>query len=360
MPVRYGAIPDEHLHVRAHAGLFDLGHMGRLEVVGADATRFVDRVQTNHYGAMGSGDARYTLILDERGRTIDDAIVYKLPVEDADQRVFVVVNAGNRKTVIDWLESQRGTHQVSVRDRSEELGMIALQGPKSVTILPRVLELDSPDALVGQKYYSIRAARFRGEELFVARTGYTGEDGFELYPRREQTEALWESLAEAGGTDVRPIGLGARDTLRLEAGMPLYGHELDADTTPLEAGLGFAVRWKKSERFIGQEALEELRRKQGDAGPPRHLVGLRIDGRRVARQGMTVLTTDGDRDVGVITSGAPSPTLGYPIALCYLAREAAETDIPLVVDIRGRRQSVVRHETPFFSRTRKKKTHPQS
>jgi aminomethyltransferase len=362
MPVRYGAIPDEHVHVRTHAGLFDLGHMGRLELIGPDATRFVDRVQTNHYAAMRPGDARYTLILNERGTTIDDAIVYKLPIDDAASRVFVVVNAGNRAEVMRWFGAHRGELNVEVKDRSAELGMIALQGPEAVSILPRALEFEDGAGIAEQKYYSIALARFEGEILGVARTGYTGEDGFELYPARDQVETLWNRLLEVGGDAVRPIGLGARDTLRLEAGMPLYGHELDSTTTPLEAGLGFAVRWKKPEPFVGQEALEELRREQGSTGPARRLVGLRVEGRRVARQGMTLHPGGGhELEVGRVTSGAPSPTLGYPIAFAYLeGNRALEEDGTLEVDIRGRRHKVERHKTPFFSRTRRKKHSPQS
>ena len=362
MPVRYGAIPEEHLHVRRQAGLFDLGHMGRLELVGADATRFVDRVQTNHYAAMRAGDARYTLFLNEHGTTIDDAIVYKLPREDSDRRVFLVVNAGNRERVLAWLAAHRSAaFEVDVVDRSEELGMIALQGQEAVSILPRVLEFESTAKLVGQKYYSIIPAQFEGKSLYVARTGYTGEDGFEIYPEQALSETLWHRLLEAGGTAVRPIGLGARDTLRLEAAMPLYGHELDSTTTPLDAGLGFAVRWKKPEPFIGQQALEALREQQGAAGPERRLVGLRIDSRRVARQGMALHLADaaeeaaGAEGVGYITSGAPSPTLGYPIALAYVSRRGLATDASLEVEIRGRRHKVTRQETPFFSRTRKEK-----
>ena len=353
MPVRYDSIPKEHEQVRQHAGLFDLCHMGRLELRGPGATAWLQRVLTGDVATLKPSRARYSLILNDEGRIIDDVIVYRLP-----ESLLLVVNASNRATVVDWLTRHRNDLDAELVDRTGEWAMIALQGSESASLLPEVMgELERPwDSI---KYYSIAAGKFRGRTAWVARTGYTGEDGFEVYLDAADAADLWREILERGGKRVRSIGLGARDTLRLEAGMPLYGNDIDTTTDPYEAGLGFAVKTEKQPPFIGRDAL--LTRSQ--CGLKRRLCGFRMQSRRVARHGMEIFHKD--RRVGVITSGAPSPTLGFPIAMGYLASEIGGDDSSgeappsqpandLFVDIRGRREALQLHSLPFYSRLRKK------
>ena len=341
MPIRYGSIPEEHLLVRRSAGLFDLCHMGRLEVSGTESTAWLQRVLSNDVESVPMGGARYTLILNEGGTIIDDALIYRHP-----ELTLLVVNASNRAAVISWMEEHRGGLDAELVDRTPEWAMVAIQGPESIALLPEVVEKLDGD-WQSMKYYSITAATIFGEPAWVARTGYTGEDGFEIYLESGRAAALWTRLLEVGGDRIGPIGLGARDTLRLEAGMPLYGNDIDATTDPYEAGLGFAVKLEKE--FIGRDAL--IRRR--DAGLTRRLCGFTVDGRRVARQGMEI--RQGERVVGRITSGAPSPTLGVPIAMGYLEAELADADPEdLCADVRGKLAPLRLTPLPFFSRKRKK------
>ena len=348
MPVRYSSIPAEHALVRSTAGLFDLCHMGRLEIRGPEASAWLQRILTNDWSALAVGDARYTLILNEAGTIIDDAIVYRI-ADDGHPRALLVVNASNREAVIDWMNAHRGSFDAELIDRSEEFAMIAIQGQTSVTSLAESAVACDAD-LGDMPYYSIANARVFDKPAWVARTGYTGEDGFEIYLDAGNASRLWSSLLEAGGDAIGAIGLGARDTLRLEAGMPLYGNELDTTTNPYEAGLGFAVKLKKGD-FLGRDALLQLR----ETGPARRLRGFKMAGKRAARHGMAIF--DGEREVGVVTSGAPSPTVGCPIAMGYLATDLSE-DAELAVDVRGRREGILRTDLPFFSRVRKKRKNP--
>jgi aminomethyltransferase len=342
MPLRYGSIPEEHLQVRASAGIFDLCHMGRLEFRGPAAELWVEGLITNELGAMAAGDARYTLIPNEKGGIIDDAIVYRL-----DDSVLLVVNASNRLGVKEWFEGRRPSGDAEMVDRTFDWAMIAVQGPAAVEIAAPLLgDFQRP---IGElRYYQVCRARYSGQPALVARTGYTGEDGVEVFVPAELAERFWREVLAAGGERIRPIGLGARDTLRLEAGMPLYGNELDEGTHPFEARLGFAVKLDKPTPFAGQKALRRLKAES----LVRRLQGFRVDGKRVARQGMRIYF--GDRQVGSITSGAPSPTLGYPIAMGYLAESAAPAAGDLRVDLRGRREALHIETLPFYSRTRKK------
>ena len=341
MPLRYRSIPEEHLQVRSASGLFDLCHMGRLEICGPDASVWLQGVLTNDFDAIPMGRARYTLILNERGTVIDDAILYKLP-----GLILLVVNASNRPAVISWLEEHKNRLDAHLIDRSEEWAMISIQGPESVEILPRIVE-DLDADWRAMKYYAIATAKVFGETAWIARTGYTGEDGFEVYLDARLGARFWRETLEIGGDRIAPAGLGARDTLRLEAGMALYGNDIDDTTDPYEAGLGFAVKLNKGD-FVGRDAL--IARKE--RGPERKLCGFKVAGRRIARQGMEIRR--GERVVGRITSGAPSPTLKYPIAMGYLTSELAQQEPDdLTVDIRGRTEILRIHPLPFFSRTRK-------
>lgn len=346
MPLRYGPIPEEHQKVRLCSGMFDLCHMGRLEICGPGAEEWVDRVFTNDVSRVAAGNARYGLVTTEEGTVIDDAIAYRLP-----HSILLVVNAANRERVKDWMGAHKTESEAELADRTMEWAMIAVQGPQSSRIVPPLF--DQPQKPWSElRYYQILSASFEGHPAWVARTGYTGEDGFEVYLAAEDAVAFWHRALEEGGNRIAPIGLGARDTLRLEAGMPLYGQEIDETTNPFEARLGFAVKLDKKTAFVGQDRLRALKKE----GLSRRLCGLRVAGRRVARQGMRIYC--GERDVGVITSGAPSPTLGYPIAMGYVEVEAEKAvkshRASLTVDLRGRREEVTLEALPFYSRTRKR------
>ena len=344
MPVQYTSIIDEHVQVRERAGLFDLCHMGRFEFTGPNAVAAVDSMITNHVEKMKPGQIRYALVLNDDGGVRDDVLVYRLP-----DSVWLVVNAGNRDKLLGWFGDRFPTDGVTFTDRSEEWAMIAVQGPKAESILAPVAKTTWIPALPELGYYKmsdvaldIEGAKFEG---WVSRTGYTGEDGFEIYTDSSRAEELWHALAKLGGDVIAPCGLGARDTLRLEAGMPLYGHELEENISPLEAGLSFGIRFKKPNGFIGADALKKVK----EEGPKRRLAAFKVDGRRVVRQGMPVFS--GDTKVGEVTSGAPSPTLGCNIAVAYLPADSSDTG--LEAEVRGHRVGLIPHEFPFYSRTRK-------
>ncbi|MEM7231515.1 MAG: glycine cleavage system aminomethyltransferase GcvT [Planctomycetota bacterium] len=352
MPLRYQSIPEEHLHVRRAAGLFDLGHMGRFEFIGEGVVAWLQRVLTADVSTMRPGQARYTLILNEHGGVIDDAILYSVS-----GRWILVANASNAERVGEWIDENRPDEAAGAKrvDLSEAWAMIALQGAKSAEILEKIVATETPYDRLG--YYNITRGDFDDIELCAARTGYTGEDGFEIYLPSEDAETFWQRVVSEGGDDVAPIGLGARDTLRLEAGMPLYGNELDESTTPYHAGLGFAVKLDKRDPFIGRDALKEAK----ESPLPKKLRGFQVDSKRVARQGMKIFL--GDDEVGVITSGAPSPTLGVPVAMGYIEtnadraiKESPEVAANLAVDLRGKRLPLIPTPLPFYSRTRKKKS----
>ncbi len=343
MPVQYGPILDEVRAVREAAGLFDLGHMGRVEVSGPDAARFLDRVTTNWCARIPENGIRYALMLREDGYPLDDLLVYR----DGPERFFLVINAANHDRDLEWLRRHAADFDVRIEDRTFGTGMVALQGPRSAAILQPLTDLD----LASLRYYTQGFGTVCGvPDTRVSRTGYTGEDGFEVYFDDANAERIWNALLEAGREHgLRPIGLGARDTLRLEAGMALYGHEIDERHHPLEAGLGFAVRFDEGKGdWIGRDALRALGER-----PTRRLVGITTEGPRVPRQGYELLA--GDEVVGEVCSGAVSPTLGTNIGSAYvrLGHDAPDTELEL--SIRGKRQPCRVRELPFYSRTRKKK-----
>jgi aminomethyltransferase len=337
MPLRYGSESAEHNAVRTAAGLFDLSHMGEIFVTGPQAAEALDYALTGHLSAVQPGRARYTMICAEDGGILDDLIVYRL----ADDEFMVVANASNYITVARELTERVKPYEARVDDRSDAYALIAVQGPASMTILGTLTDAD----LDGLKYYAGLPGTVAGIEALIARTGYTGEDGFELFVRNEDAVSLWEALSKAGaGHGLVPAGLSARDTLRLEAGMPLYGNELSTDLTPFDAGLGRVVKFDKPGDFVGRAALAE--RTSAD----RHLVGLVARGRRIPRHGYAV--TQNGVVVGKVTSGAPSPTLGKPIAMAYVNQAALETG-GLAVDIRGSHEPVDVVDLPFYKRSAK-------
>lgn len=341
MPVHYQGIVKEHLLVREGAGLFDLQHMGRLRFTGPDRAAALDRFLTNAVAKTKVGHARYAVITGEDGNAIDDCIYYVLP-----EAIILIVNASNREAVLEWI-TPRLEGDVKLSDETLRWTMIAVQGPKALEIVAPLLDFDLSELA----YYRCKGGMLLGEPCFVARTGYTGEVGYELVFDATQAEWVWDQLlaygAEAG---LAPVGLGARDTLRLEAGMALYGHELDRETNPLEAGLDFAIKLK-GEDFYGREALAKIKAE----GPSKRLVGFTVEGARIPRQGAEVLL--GEEVVGVVTSGTKSPTLERVICIAYVRSDVAarleQGEVSCEVKISTRAYPLQRTELPFYSRTRK-------
>ncbi|MCA8961400.1 MAG: glycine cleavage system aminomethyltransferase GcvT [Planctomycetes bacterium] len=347
MPVQYDSIVEEHLAVRQRAGLFDLCHMGRFVVHGPRAIEAVDHVTTNDVAKMKTGQIRYSLVCNERGGVRDDVLVYRMP-----DHVLLVVNASNRDKLMAWFAEHLVQPGASLRDESEDVAMIAIQGPRAESLLSPLTSTTWVGDLSALGYYKMSdvVVRVGGKESrgHVSRTGYTGEDGFELYVPTEDAIDLWHEISEhcarAHGADaLRPCGLGARDTLRLEAGMPLYGHELDEETNPLEAGLDFAIKLKKPGGFIGRDAMVAAKA----VGLKHELRAFTVESKRVAREGMEVFS--GERRVGRVTSGAPSPTIGRNIALAYVERDVP-AEAALEVQVRKAREPLSPHTFPFYKR----------
>jgi aminomethyltransferase len=352
MPVRYSSDLAEHHAVRTAAGLFDLSHMGEIVVLGPDAAAALDYALAGKISAIANGQAKYSLLLNESGGIVDDLVVYRT----GNVRFIVVANASNREVVAAALQERASDFDAQVFDESDDLALIAIQGPKSYEILSEVVGVDVP-GLDELKYYWSTAGTFRygasltdaqsvtdPHELLVARTGYTGEDGFELYVAPDVAPHLWDAILETGaGSGLVPAGLASRDTLRLEAGMPLYGHELGTDTFPAQAGLGRVVNLKKEGDFVGRHAVES-----GVSAELPVLVGLVSEGKRSGRADYEVF--HGDRSVGVVTSGALSPTLGYPIAMAYVHPAFSEAGSLLSIDVRGTRIPATVTPLPFYKR----------
>ena len=337
MPVQYSGILEEHRAVRERAGLFDLSHMGELFVTGEDAGRALAYALVTNPPTLREGRAQYSMICAPDGGVIDDLIVYRLGPEG----YLVVANASNAHVVSDALAARLDGFKAVLDDRSLATALCAIQGPRSVEILTPLTDID----LGALRYYAIAEGTVAGIKALVARTGYTGEDGFEVFVDTARAEELWDALFAAGqGAGLLPIGLGARDTLRLEAGMPLYGNELDRETTPFDAGLGRVVKLEKPDDFVGRAALEKV----AETGPSKRLVGLVMQGRGIARHGYPVHA--GDRSTGVITSGTQSPTLGKAIAMAYVAPEDCETGTILEVEIRDQRVPAEVVDLPFYRR----------
>ncbi|MBM9503821.1 glycine cleavage system aminomethyltransferase GcvT [Actinacidiphila acididurans] len=344
MPLRYTSEREEHQAVRTRAGLFDLSHMGEITLTGPQAGEALDHALVGHLSALAVGRARYTMICAPDGGILDDLIVYRL----AEREYLVVANASNAQTVLDALTERAQGFDAAVRDDRDAYALLAVQGPQAPAILASLTDAD----LVGLKYYAGLPGTVAGVPALIARTGYTGEDGFELFVAPEHAEPLWQALTEAGeSSGLVPCGLSCRDTLRLEAGMPLYGHELTAEVTPFDAGLGRVVKFDKPGDFVGRDALA-IAAEKAAATPPRRLVGLIAEGRRVPRAGFRV--TDGSGTaIGEVTSGAPSPTLGVPIAMAYVDASHAEPGTAgVAVDIRGSLEPHRVVALPFYTRAR--------
>lgn len=341
MPLRYGSELAEHRAVREAAGLFDLSHMGEIWVSGTDAASFLNTALVGNLAVVATGKAKYSLLCNAEGGIIDDLIVYRI----AETRFLVVPNAGNVAAVSTALAERAAGFDVEVIDASAETSLIAVQGPASAAIVLSMVATGDRQAVTELPYYAWTAVKIDDVDVLLARTGYTGEDGFELYLPNEQASQIWQLALQHGAAHgLIPAGLAARDSLRLEAGMPLYGNELNLETNPFEAGLGPVVSLKKDETFVGREALEALKA----AGVSRVLVGLRSAGRRAGRGGYAV-HADGAK-IGEITSGQPSPTLGYPIALAYVDPAYAEIGTSVEVDLRGKLEPFTVVTLPFYRR----------
>jgi aminomethyltransferase len=340
MPVQYAGIMDEHRAVRERAGLFDLSHMGEVWVEGHDAAQGLGYALVTDPPALKVGRAHYSTIVAEDGGIIDDLIVYRL----ADERFLVVPNASNAPTVVSALrERLTDFDDARIDDATARTSLVAIQGPRAREVLRPLTDV----ALDELRYYAIAPGTVAGVSAYVARTGYTGEDGFEIFSAWDDGPAVWRALLDAGrAAGVAPAGLGARDTLRLEAGMALYGNELDRDTTPFDANLGRLVKLEKPGGFVGRDALAQV----AHAGPRKRLVGLAVRGRGIARHGHPLHRRGEAGPVGMVTSGTASPTLGMPIAMGYLPPADAEPGTMVEVGIRSARVEAEVVPLPFYQR----------
>lgn len=338
MPVQYTSIVEEHTTARTKAALFDISHMGRFRFFGPQAEAFLDHLVTRRVTNMQEGQIRYALICQEDGGILDDVLVYRLKSQgDGEPWWALVVNACNRNKIADWIDRQITSFDASWEDRTDATAMIAVQGPEAVQSASRVLDFD----ITSLRYYTGEVREIAGIPGVVSRTGYTGEDGCELVVAAENAVGIWQRLLALGAA---PAGLGARDTLRLEAAMPLYGHELSEEINPFQAGLGFAVHGK-DRIFIGCEALARCR----EASDQSVRIGLEINGRRAAREHYPILVSG--KRVGEITSGSYSPTLQRPIAMGYVPPEYAKVGTSLQVDLRGRPEEATVVALPFYQRS---------
>jgi aminomethyltransferase len=339
MPVQYAGIREEHLAVRQGAGIFDLSHMGELWLSGPGAAEALAYALVSDPRRLVPGRAQYSMICAPDGGIIDDLIVYRL----AEERFLVVPNASNAPVVAAELRSRINPFDAALDDASRRTSLVAIQGPGAAAILQPLCDVD----LGALRYYAIAEGHAAGAPAHIARTGYTGEDGFELFLAWDDGPRVWDRLLEAGrSAGLVPCGLGARDTLRLEVGMPLYGNELGPETTPMEANLGRVVRFDKGTDFVGRDALERV----ADDGPRRRLVGIALRGRGIARHGYPVHRPGGDEAIGEVTSGTLSPTLGEAIGMAYVPADAVEPGTMLEVGIRASRVPAEVVPLPFYQR----------
>ena len=338
LPVQYGTgVITEHMAVREKAGLFDVSHMGEVLCQGKDALANLQKLLTNDFTNMVDGQARYSPMCNENGGTVDDLIVYKR----GDNDYFIVVNAANKDKDYQWmLDHQFG--EVTFTDASSQYRQIALQGPKPMEILKK---LTAEENIPKKYYHAVFDTEVAGIPCIISKTGYTGEDGVELYLASENAEKMWDALLEAGKDEgLIPCGLGARDTLRMEAAMPLYGHEMDDEISPLETGLKFAVKMGKEEDFIGKKAMEE----RGE--PKITRIGLKVTGRGIIREHQDIYV--GEKKIGHTTSGTHCPFLGYPIAMALVDAGSVEIGNKVEVDVRGRKVEAEVIALPFYKRAK--------
>ncbi|HSG27411.1 MAG TPA: glycine cleavage system aminomethyltransferase GcvT [Candidatus Krumholzibacterium sp.] len=338
MPVSFDGIVAEHEKVRGGVGLFDVSHMGEIEITGSEALAFADRAVTNNVAGLEDGQICYTVCCNENGKVLDDLLVYRF----SEERILFVVNAVNAEKIFDHLASVR-TGDAEVTNVSPATGQIAVQGPDSRKLLEKTPFCSAVAGRLGELgYYRFLTFEYEGEEVILSRTGYTGELGYEIYLPWGMTLDAWDSLLEAGrDLGAAPIGLGARDTLRFEPCYCLYGHELSEEISPLEAGLSWVVKLKKKD-FIGRGALAA----EKESKPARKLIGLELTGRGIPRQGCRVL--HGGEEVGFVTSGTFAPTLGRPLAIAMVARSVPKDAEGLEIEIRGKAIAAKKVRMPFY------------
>jgi len=335
LPVQYAGLVSEHNAVRNSAGIFDVSHMSEIFIEGEDALAFVNMVFSNDFTKMEQGRVRYAVMMNDKGGIVDDMVLYK----ESDEKFIVVGNGANREKDVNWIKSKQ-TGNVSVEDLSDNYAQMAIQGPKSREILAKLTN----ESQIPGKYYSFLHGTVAGKKAIISQTGYTGEHGYEIYVAPEAALEVWESFMDAGKEyGIVICGLGARDTLRLEASMPLYGHEMSDEITPLEAGLSFAVKMNKAD-FIGKEALEKI----GDTGKCR--VGIKVTGKGIAREENEILV-DG-KAVGFTTSGTHAPYLGYPVAMGYVQNEYSAVGTQIVINVRGRMVEAEIIDMPFYTKAK--------
>jgi len=339
LPVSYQGIRQEHVAVRQKAGLFDVSHMGEIEVAGVGAKEFLQQITTNDINSLKDGDSQYSLLLNEEGGILDDVIVYRR----SDDNFFLCVNASNTDKDTAWMEQQAsGFQKVTITNQSARYGLIAIQGPKAISIVEKMTSIQ----LAALKRFSFVEGGLQGVPTLLSRTGYTGEDGFEIFTPWDKTEMLWKALLEAGQKEgLIPVGLGARDTLRVEMKYPLYGHEIDTTTSPLEAGLEWTVKLDKG-NFIGKESLIQLKNK----GVSRKLICLMMNEPGIAREGYSLYSVDPKQTnpIGKVTSGTFSPSLEKGIAIAYVEALHSTIDTELMVAIRDKKRLAKIVPSPFY------------
>jgi aminomethyltransferase len=320
MPIQYAGIVEEHNAVRTACGVFDVSHMGEMWITGNDALSFVNRIFTNDISVGAPGKCFYGMMLNEQGGVVDDLLVYK----HSDTELFLVYNAANIDKDVAWITKQSDGFDVELKEMSDTLGELAIQGPLAEQVVETVLGIPCAELA----FYTFKLAKWGDSDIIISRTGYTGEDGFEIYSSHEATCAMWDALIESG--KCAPCGLGCRDTLRFEVGLPLYGDELGDDISPIEAGLGSFVKLEKEGGFIGREAVAALKEK----GVSRRLVGIELQDRAIPRHGYEVLDAETERVIGVVTTGYHAISVDKSVAMAFVEAQYAKLDTPVKVRIR--------------------------
>ena len=339
MPISYEGIQDEHHCVRKGVGMFDVSHMGEFIVQGTGALDLVQKVTSNDVTKLEVWEAQYSCLPNMDGGIVDDLLVYRLPNEGEEYKFLLVVNASNIEKDWNWIESNN-TFDAKMHDISETTGLLAVQGPKATAVLQKLTEVDLSEI----KYYTFRKGVFAGNEnILISATGYTGSGGFEIYAKNDQLVSLWNAIMEAGKEEgIKPIGLGARDTLRLEMGYCLYGNDIDDTTSPIEAGLGWITKTKTTD-FNSVEIF----RQQRAEGITKKLVGFTLSDRRVPRHGYAILDAEGN-EIGTVTSGTQSPSLNIPIGMGYVKKEFAKSDTPIFIAIGSKKLAATVVKLPFY------------
>jgi len=334
MPIKYTTVKKEHNAVRESVGVFDLSHMGEFRVKGRDARKFLDYLLTNN-AEVQPGQAYYSTMCYPDGGIVDDLIVYRI----AEEEFLMVVNASNIDKDWAWVNNHTTGYSITLTNESDSISLVAIQGPNAEKVAQKLTEED----LSAVEYYHHVTGKFAGRDVLIARTGYTGEDGFEIYVANADAEAVWDAVMEAGEEfGIVPVGLGARDTLRLEVGYLLYGNDIDHTTTPIEARLGWVVKLKTDKEFIGREVMQRQKKEK----PARYIVGLEVLGKGFPRHGAELF--DGNRKVGIVTSGSIAPALGHGVCLAFVEKGFHKKGTELEAEVRGRRIPVKAVKLPFY------------